>query len=101
MELIKKKDNQKKQKAESQKNAVCKTCGKDTFTSMKQLEIHINAKHNITYIKQASSFSLSTFGCDKNHIYSVLLKTIENLNYRFQETGCLDSLCKKVCFCVQ
>lgn len=44
-ELIKKKDNQKKQKAESQKNAVCKTCGKDTFTSIKQLEIHINAKH--------------------------------------------------------
>jgi hypothetical protein len=44
-ELIKKKDNQKKQKAESQKKAVCKTCGKDTFTSMKQLEIHIKAKH--------------------------------------------------------
>lgn len=44
-ELIKKKQDKKKQKEESKKNAVCKTCGKDTFTSMKQLEIHIKAKH--------------------------------------------------------
>ena len=44
-ELIKKKDDKKKQKAESKKNAVCKICGKNTFTSMKQLEIHMKAKH--------------------------------------------------------
>jgi len=45
-DLIKKKDEIKKQKAESKRKAVCEICGKDKFTSMKQLEIHKKAKHN-------------------------------------------------------
>tara|TARA_B100000902_G_C27061029_1_gene789125 strand:+ start:155 stop:772 length:618 start_codon:yes stop_codon:yes gene_type:complete len=44
-DLIIKKDKIKKQRADSREKAVCKICGKNTFTSMKQLEIHINAKH--------------------------------------------------------
>lgn len=44
-DLIKKKEIIKQQRVESRKKAVCKICGKNTFTSMKQLEIHINAKH--------------------------------------------------------
>lgn len=35
----------KKQRSESRKKAICKHCGKDTFTSEKQLQIHIKAKH--------------------------------------------------------
>ena len=35
----------KRAKAKSRAKAICKHCGKDTFTSEKQLQIHIRAKH--------------------------------------------------------
>ena len=35
----------KRAKAKSRAKAICKHCGKDTFTSEKQLLIHIRAKH--------------------------------------------------------
>ena len=39
------KKEQKRMRECSRKNAVCSVCNKDTFTSMKQLEQHMNAKH--------------------------------------------------------
>ena len=44
-DLINKKKKIKQQRAESREKAVCEICGKNTFTSMKQLEIHMKAKH--------------------------------------------------------
>ena len=44
--LIKRKKFLKKKRAISREQAKCKICKKNTFTSLKQLEIHINAKHN-------------------------------------------------------
>lgn len=35
----------KTQKRIDRENAICKYCGKDTFTSSKQLQVHINKKH--------------------------------------------------------
>ena len=36
----------KRTRAKSRAKAVCKHCGKDTFTGEKQLQIHIRAKHS-------------------------------------------------------
>ena len=44
-DIIKQKELVKKSRKESREKAVCKYCQKNTFTSMKQLEIHIKSKH--------------------------------------------------------
>lgn len=44
-DIIKEKELIKQARKESRENAVCKYCQKNTFTSMKQLEVHINSKH--------------------------------------------------------
>lgn len=40
------KEEKKRKRESSRKNAVCPVCNKNTFTSMKQLEQHMNAKHS-------------------------------------------------------
>ena len=42
---LKEKEEKKKNKENSRKLAVCKHCNRDTFTSLKQLQIHIAKKH--------------------------------------------------------
>ena len=43
--INKAREDKRQAKKTSRENAVCQYCNKDTFTSMKQLEVHISKKH--------------------------------------------------------
>ena len=45
LKIKKAREDKKVAKKLSRERAVCKYCNKDTFTSMKQLEVHISKKH--------------------------------------------------------
>tara|TARA_B100000902_G_scaffold399173_1_gene468798 strand:- start:453 stop:638 length:186 start_codon:yes stop_codon:yes gene_type:complete len=42
-----KKQEKREARKLSREKAVCKYCNKDTFTSMKQLQLHIPKKHDV------------------------------------------------------
>ena len=52
-EAAKRKERQRR--AEERKKAICKICGRNTFTSEKQLEIHMRAKHSVQKQKKKSA----------------------------------------------
>ncbi|MBD36405.1 MAG: hypothetical protein CL512_06515 [Actinobacteria bacterium] len=45
--IVKKKQEKREARKLSREKAVCKYCNKDTFTSMKQLQLHISKKHDV------------------------------------------------------